>query len=588
MTSIQWITWGSVGASFLLGAWIPHQWGDRQTAQSTAPQKEALAPQSTTGQDASWNLPTSIDEFLDHWIQSRDSTPQLQGALFARWVDRDPVHALNHLSQIRPEDKPLFLAGLFYAWAKKDAESAFQHAQSLTKADRKLALEQIALAAPLTPFAIMADLTTKDDAELIQRHWEWLSDPWKKKDSATLSPGIHRKLVQLLSEAKFSNDVSEALQWVASLPTPTDKQLALERAATSLANRNQPDRLKLVFEAHPHLRKNMAIARATTSALARTEGREAAVQWLTQYNSNNVKIGGFDELLSQSVRAIPEETTALFDQLNQMTSTGLPYQELLAQGVAQVDPRGALNWLEFGSYGFMSGAGSNVAKVWAEAAPTEALEHLRTIEDPYLMRDFAHGLGQHFGKSDPAAGIEWSQSVGDDLSDKVVLGIVSQWAKHTPDGAASYIGSIEDQVLAKDLTRTLVREWSIADPAATAAWVSSQSPEKVDQRTVDDLTYNWCQTDPHSASEWINTMPAGERRDHGSYAISLAMMNIDSQAAVSWAMQITDEQVRGRAVGRVFSHLATRGADPSEFLNEASDSLTDTELQILQSYLDNP
>ena len=55
---------------------------------------------------------------------------------------------------------------------------------------------------------------------------------------------------------------------------------------------------------------------------------------------------------------------------------------------------------------------------------------------------------------------------------------------------------------------------------------------------------DWSSNDPNSAAEWLNAQPSGPQNDEILSTFSSAIIDIDPQAAVTWASEIYDEVQR--------------------------------------------
>ena len=167
-------------------------------------------------------------------------------------------------------------------------------------------------------------------------------------------------------------------------------------------------------------------------------------------------------------------------------------------------------------------------------------------------------------------------------------------AEGDPAGALQFAASDGDFARNEPLTQALYRQWSATDPLAAAnaaaqdssgtGWRSplgagirgpgrAEDPQaalnyaltisdsSAQSRSVGDICAALGRHGSDRGGTWINSMPAGPARDAAVAAFASAVSSTDLQAAVGWAQSISDETARTSALQRVSRRVLWRDPD---------------------------
>ncbi len=108
-----------------------------------------------------------------------------------------------------------------------------------------------------------------------------------------------------------------------------------------------------------------------------------------------------------------------------------------------------------------------------------------------------------------------------------------------------------------------------ADPESLVSWMTEVLPPRHQLKTVPSLVRRWALRDFNAAGEWLGGMPPSTVKDESIQSFALAVAALDSRAAVVWAGEIQDEDMRRRAVERAISQWKIKDAEAAdEWLKE--------------------
>lgn len=184
------------------------------------------------------------------------------------------------------------------------------------------------------------------------------------------------------------------------------------------------------------------------------------------------------------------------------------------------------------------------AAVDAVAARDAGMKMLEERE-PYAI-EFLVSVATQWGGSDPEAAAKWGQSLlFEPVRDGVLRELGEIWGMADAAAAARWVGTIEDPGDRRFAESGLALGWSEHDPAAAMEWILELPGEErhVDS-LVDDVVYNWIVRDPRGAVKWLQEAPRGPGRDSVLESFSDNVMTDNPEAAVAWALEISDPELR--------------------------------------------
>lgn len=230
--------------------------------------------------------------------------------------------------------------------------------------------------------------------------------------------------------------------------------------------------------------------------------------------------------------------------------------EKIASGLAEADPRAAMEWAEKTPETFRGQATLGVAGAWLVTDPQAAMEapmlpHLRALAFSTWMelnetaaRSYVQGL--------PPG----------EQRDGLMSALISQLAQsgRTREATALF-------ARANSANGNGHLEWNLAlamawqDPVAAAEWVAQLPPGRGQVRAIDAVANRWTLRDPAATAAWLDQLPAGEARDSAVKTFVWRVADLDQPGAASWVSLIGDSGERADAAAGVFQNWRKR--DPA-------------------------
>jgi hypothetical protein len=302
------------------------------------------------------------------------------------------------------------------------------------------------------------------------------------------------------------------------------------------------------------LKKAGGDAATVLSALAATDPQRA-IKWLEDPDNKYVNMPWMGQILAGSVT-----------------------KEWVRQ-----DPDAALKWALSVPENQRTGAFTGVLGSIAATDPVRASSLAMELPDGDARREILGQIAKAWSETDPAAALDWANSLSGDEKKKAMGETLGTWAQSDPRQAALYVDKLpEDQRDAK-LIDQVAGTWARQEPAEAARWIG-QMPEnegKID--AMGDVIWNWTVADPAAASEWLLQQEPGRSRDEGIGALAKATFDNDPESAVTWAAHMSDEKRRVDSVGIGIHFWLERDPQAASKWLENTNALTDAEVNTIIS-----
>lgn len=233
-----------------------------------------------------------------------------------------------------------------------------------------------------------------------------------------------------------------------------------------------------------------------------------------------------------------------------------------------------------------------IFKAWAEKDPEGALAYAKQHFQPGLIQSEVIGLALNtWGTQDPRAAWLWAdENLEGTLRDRSQNDVLIGWTRKSPAAAAEWLSSTG--VTSQSLHAAVARTWAERDPAAALQWAgkiesaklrrateslvanmwASDQPARAAQlvRARPDLAaaiaYGGGQIEPKIIGDAIKALPASPEKTAAASALISTWSAQNPDAALGWAMDITDLESRRQAITQ---YGTTVGAtDPGKALGE--------------------
>ncbi|MEM9015500.1 MAG: hypothetical protein AAGC68_00705 [Verrucomicrobiota bacterium] len=326
-------------------------------------------------------------------------------------------------------------------------------------------------------------------------------------DVAINDPNLSFRQLARIAEARVSDDPAKAVEEAIQIPGHDNREAYLRSA---LQTWGEMDGLG----AAEWCRENLEGELLSDALFYTAEGwaekdPESAGNWFRDETISVVREDGLWEVLEAWGRKDPGEAFLWADSLDEEV------REMVMDGLAQG---------------------------WASLDPESASEVALSVQSETYGYDFLTSVAIHWGASDPEAASAWAGEVLNERSRRAVFEeIGTVWAETKPEAASAWAEQMEEGENRDSLLIGIANGWGIHDPDGAADWaLASEAGEIVVREMMDDIIYSWSTADPNGVVRWLNEKEEGPRKDEALAYFSSTIVDVDAQAAVAWANQISD------------------------------------------------
>ena len=164
---------------------------------------------------------------------------------------------------------------------------------------------------------------------------------------------------------------------------------------------------------------------------------------------------------------------------------------------------------------------STVAAFRAAASPLEGLAFAESVEGDRARMLARRSALDTWALSDPRAAALWALDHTDPKHGIELGSVGSLWAENDPEGASAF---------------------------ALEAAGRTGAQGTAGQAMLKEVLREWVEHDAYGASLWVSQMPEGAGRNNSMSALANAAASTSPEAALSWAMAITDTAVRDETI----------------------------------------
>lgn len=156
-----------------------------------------------------------------------------------------------------------------------------------------------------------------------------------------------------------------------------------------------------------------------------------------------------------------------------------------------------------------------LAVVWANQAPTEAILWARQISEPGERQRVLITVANEIARTEPIVALTVAIGLpADPARDNLVIHAAAQWAASEPTNAAIWAEQIPDAMLRQRVISAVTTEWAERDPHAAAKFaIECIPPGRSQDDAVIGIVQRWSQTAPTHAASWVGGFPEGTLRE---------------------------------------------------------------------------
>ncbi|HJR71527.1 MAG TPA: hypothetical protein VKA43_15905, partial [Gammaproteobacteria bacterium] len=304
-------------------------------------------------------------------------------------------------------------------------------------------------------------------------------------------------LVATVIAGVAEQDVDRALDLALELTTPRERMQAARFAVMTGARQDSTAEAianRLLTVDDPAIRDNLASMAISTWA---SRSPDSAMQWLLA-NGQSAPPNVFQQIGQQLAMRDPQKTLAYSAQVPPAARE--QWVHGVAQGYAQNDPQGAIEWLgQFRSEQWYGRAATTVAMTVAQrdgAAAARLVDAIDTDDTGPQTRQLVNVIANNWANQDPAAAAGWALDRPTEPERALaVQGVVGVWSSQDVDGARQWAlrlpqGALRDTALAPVLRATTMQRAGSPDVGLLNAFSSDQTRQAAVLGIVQGLAYD--------------------------------------------------------------------------------------------------
>jgi hypothetical protein len=476
------------------------------------------------------------------------------GLTAQKWADLDPRRAIAVARQVDDERIGLALeSAALRALARTAPDEAFAHFAALDGDSRQLNVlgsvwGELARADPERLLASAASLPADARRMAEQMAIQQLSDrdplaAIRYLERMPFSPE-RQGMTQVVARNYGKRDPVAALAWARTLPTQDGVAAAV---------------IGGVAEQDPQRAMDLAFS------LTASNERMRAVQYLAMTGARS----------DATMEAIANRLLANDDrQLRESTA------QMLVSTWASRSPEGAMRWLLANGQSASPNLFMQVGQQVAMRDPRNALAQSTQI--PAAVREqWMQGIAQGYAQNDPQGAIDWlAQYRAEPWYARAATNAAMQLAQRDGAAAARLVDRIDTERSgeAQRLVSIVAQGWANQDPAAAAEWALDRANPQERTNAIQTVARVWSGQDPSGARQWALRLPPGATRDGALTTMLQATVSRGNSGLDTGLLNaFTSDAARQQAVLQVVQGLAYN--DPARARAAVETYLTDPSLR---------
>jgi len=475
------------------------------------------------------------------------------GVTAQKWADLDPRRAISVARELDDERLALALeSAALRALARVSPDEAFAHFSTLGGDPQRLSVLN----------GVWGELARADPERLLA--------------SITTLPADSRRMAEQIAVQQLAErDPLAAARYLERMPFTPERQGIMTVVARSYGRR---DPVAALAWARSLRGQDFAVSavlggvaeqdpqRAMDLALSLTAPNERmrAVQFIAM-------TGTRDDTLSESIanRLLTIDDRQLRESVGQM----------LVMSWSQRSPDGAMRWLLANGQTVSPNMFMQVGQQMAMRDPRNALA--QSAQVPAAAREqWMQGVAQGYAQNDPQGAIEWlAQYRAEPWYARAAWSAATQVAQRDGAAAARLIEGVDTERAggeARQLVNMVASSWANQDPAAAAEWAMDRRSEQERTMAVRSVVATWASQDLAGARQWALRLPQGTVRDVGLTTVLSNAVQRSGALDTSVLNAFSSDAARQQAVMQAVQGLAYN--DPAR-ARAVVDGFTDPSLR---------
>ncbi|MHA3772387.1 hypothetical protein ACXR0O_12710 [Verrucomicrobiota bacterium sgz303538] len=501
-----------------------------------------------------------------------------RAALIAEWATADAQGALAFLQK----NDSGSTSQLIREWMRIDPDAAISH---LLSGDEKMRgrlrelLGEIARLAPARLPEVVAalpkstnrwDTTTQDAFTTLA-----LKDPEAARLAALSVRGPMRgQALAGVAKAWAQQSGPEALAWAQTLPEGEERNGALKAVLIGWA-KSDPMAALGKLDLVPPGGDEMYYASDVGAQVLREAAKRDWNKTMAWLHDNPGKLGrssldGLQDVLSKRLSSDPAGTLRFLSQSG-VPALGMVFgNSVLNDGYSQRDA--IWEWLdEQPASDFTRAARGSLLNAIAWKEPNVALKFLEKLSDsPESEELLEQGTRSLINGGSQMYRIEELLSKASPKIRPYLLetGFQYGFGFYDPSRGAAldptrWLQRLDELPADRRVNAVsgLARGWASSDPQAAINWAMSLTDPAQREQAFGAAASAWAGSDPYESARWINSLPAGANRDTAARSLVGALSDSEPETAWTWALGI---ETPGQRMGALqIAYMGLRKKDPA-------------------------
>jgi hypothetical protein len=377
-----------------------------------------------------------------------------------------------------------------------------------------------------------------------------------------LRANVQGTAIQVLAQ----RDPKAALAWFAQMPRGVAARAGtLPTIARTYATRDAEGALAWARSLQP---PEPGVMAAVISGIADTDPARA-FDLASELSSPMEQTQALQSVVSTTVMRDPASAVSLLERLlaspNSAQRQGLVQMALST--LASRDPSKAAEWL-IANPGQSTEAVMQVASGYARTDPARAASYSSRLTGDARVA-WLRGVASAYAQVDSRGALEWVEQLrGTAEYDEAAFAIV-QSAPQDPAAAARLLESIGRDDYQRNGVGAVAMRWTNIDPAAAANWATNLRDPTQRMLAVQMVASNWATQNASAAREWVLSQPSSQARDTALVALISSTARFAPPDA-SLLGDFSTEQSRFSAVQAAAIAIAQRDADGARAFVESN------------------
>jgi hypothetical protein len=233
--------------------------------------------------------------------------------------------------------------------------------------------------------------------------------------------------------------------------------------------------------------------------------------------------------------------------------------QMLVTTWASRSPESAMRWLLANGQNASPNFFTQVGQQLAMRDPRNALAQSTQI--PAAMREqWMQGLAQGYAQNDPQGAIDWLvQYRAEPWYARAATNAAMQLAQRDGAAAARLVDRIDTEQSgpqAQQLVSMVAQRWANQDPAAAAEWAMDRASPQERTNAIQSVARIWAAQDPAGARQWTLRLPPGGVRDSALTAMLTAVPRGGGGLDTGLLNAFTSDVARQQAVLQLVQGMA--------------------------------